>query len=132
MSERPTSVQPNAGLARYTGLKVVIAVLSLASVVTAFALIKMTADRDTANRRDQQLQEQARPHVEESKWTQFDTVHEGMTVEEVEAIMGPGERVVGRDGLERVQWKQAINGSTLTHYVSVKGGTVSSKGTELR
>jgi hypothetical protein len=132
MSERPTSVQPNAGLAKYTGLKVVIAVLSLASIVTAIALIKMTADRDAANRRNQQLQEQARPHVEESKWTEFDTVREGMTVEQVEAIMGPGERAARRDGLERVQWKQPIKGGTVTHYVSVKGGTVSSKGTELR
>jgi rRNA maturation protein Rpf1 len=132
MSETAASGQtPNAGSSN-TYLKVTIAALALAGIVTTIALIRTGAQRDAAVKRVQQLQEQARPPIEPSIFAKFDTVREGMTVEQVEEIMGPGERVARRDGTERLEWKQQLKGGTLTVYVSVKDRTVSTKGSELR
>jgi hypothetical protein len=132
MSKEPASAQPNAGPGKQIGIKITIAVLSIGSIATAVALIKMTAERDAAKRWQQQLQGHVRPAADDSNWTKFATIREGMTVEQVKAIMGPGERVADRDGLERLQWKQPIKDPTLTHNVSVKVGMVSNKGSELR
>jgi hypothetical protein len=57
----------------------------------------------------------------------FEQVAVGMTVEQVEQIMGPGEAVTGPDGVERREWRQPLNGRTWVLSVTVKDGTVTAK-----
>jgi hypothetical protein len=62
----------------------------------------------------------------------FEQVTVGMTAEEAEKVMGPGERTANRDGTERVKWTHKLAGGSWTFYVTVKDGKVAGKGNELR
>jgi hypothetical protein len=129
MNEMPASgPAPNAGSKLPFWVRVVIG-LSLGGVVVAIGLIKMQQENQ---RREVQLrQQQARPAAGPSTSASFEKLQEGMTVEEVEAVMGPGARLTARGGGERLEWKQPLQGRTWIFYVSLKDGKVSAKGSEI-
>jgi heme exporter protein D len=133
MSENAASDQTtNADSKKNIWLKVAIALLAFVALTLAIVQFRTAAERDTLLKQVQQYNEQARPPSGPSISAKFDKVQEGMTVQQVEEIMGPGERGLGTDRAERLEWKQQLKGGTWTFYVSVKDGKVSAKGSELK
>ena len=119
---------PAGGPKRSRGIQVaLVAVLIVAAV--GVAVLKQTAQpppRTTPG--GGKLPTPTEPSLSQK----FEQVTVGMTAEEAETVMGPGERTANRDGTERVKWTQKLSGGSWTFYVTVKDGKVAGKVNELR
>jgi hypothetical protein len=122
----PADGTPDRGLGR----KLAVAVL-IVCVAVGLALLEIARHRDPGPPPPAGAGPD-RPPAEPSPSQKFEQVEVGMTVEEAERVMGPGDRTANKDGTERLRWTQNLTGGRWVLYVTVKDGKVMGKGNELR